>query len=207
MDVRLAIAGVSVDERIRRGALFPMRRCAPGQGLWSALGLGCRIRDKTVLVTHVGFLLLLQTRANAPLVPSGPLWSASAAHTCDQGVFPETHLLVSLCRRPWASPSVDTECNTWGSDAMLGSRFTLCLNSHQGRTSVRRAGEGMYRVARQAQQPLQRSASGSSAGLPPSYPISAAASRSDTEDGGSSMTPVSILRRYGPGTRGPQLGM
>ncbi len=26
-DVRLAIAGVSVDERIRRGTLSPMRRC------------------------------------------------------------------------------------------------------------------------------------------------------------------------------------
>ena len=54
----------------------------------------------------------------------------------------------------------------------------------------------MYRVARQAQQPLQRSPSGSSlGGLPPSYPVSAAASRSDTEDG-SVFMPVSILRRY-----------
>ena len=54
----------------------------------------------------------------------------------------------------------------------------------------------MYRVARQSphQQQLQRSASGSSAGLPPSYPVSAAASRSDTEDGSSVFMPVGILR-------------
>ncbi len=56
----------------------------------------------------------------------------------------------------------------------------------------------MYRVARQAaQQPLQRSPSGSSlGGLPPSYPVSAAASRSNTEDG-SVFMPVSSLRRQG----------
>ena len=61
----------------------------------------------------------------------------------------------------------------------------------------------MYRVARQAQQPLQRTVScGSSAGLPPSYPISVAASRSNTEDSGSVMMPVSILRRYAQGRRG-----
>lgn len=86
-------------------------------------------------------------------------------------------------------------------DDCLRCRMTSSLLAMSCLTPYRsfiigRAGEGMYRVARQAQQPLQRSASGSSAGLPPSYPISAAASRSDTEDGGSIIvTPTSILRR------------
>ena len=52
----------------------------------------------------------------------------------------------------------------------------------------------MYRVSRQAQQPLQRSASSSSAGLPPSYPVSVAASRSDTEDGSTIVPALGIPR-------------
>ncbi len=77
-------------------------------------------------------------------------------------------------------------------------RLTSSCSLQPVNLQIRRAGEGMYRVARQAQQqPLQRSPSGSSlGGLPPSYPVSAAASRSDTEDG-SVFMPVSILRRQG----------